>query len=112
MDVVFQSTLKKWVKKHGDNRDLEVRLFAWLVHIKGQKVTKPSDIKKTLGSPDIIHTTKEAEMPEHLLRVVWNIGRDFRLVTHVDVLSNSVFLKGLHSHKEYDRLNLNKHKYD
>ena len=113
MEVVYPSTLKKWSEKHKSNSNVETALSAWLCYMTSVQFSNPNELRQGKFSPDVVSIQDCAAVPNHLLRVVWNIcGNEFRFIAHVGLKGKEVFLKGFYTHTEYDEIDLTSHKYD
>ena len=112
VDVIFPSTLKRWADEHKSNPKVATALSTWLEYMKVMSFKDPGTLRQGKFSPDVVRTESLAGVPSHLLRVVWNIcGNEFRLVGHVGLQAQEVFLKGFYTHIEYDSVDLTKHRY-
>lgn len=92
MRVVAVSTLRSFWKRHPD---AEQPLRAWHDEARHASWTKPSDIKTHYASVSFVGRN----------RVVFNIkGNDYRLVVAVAYRFQSVYIKFVGTHAEYDRI--------
>ena len=100
MRVIARSTLYSFVATLKGRRDLaavKAALDAWFHEVEYARWQNSSDIKKAYRTASIV----DAE------RVVFNIkGNSFRLVAAVDYRRQSVFIKWLGTHSEYDRIDV------
>ncbi len=76
---------------------LAARLSAWFAEIHRARFGTPAELKAQVGSASIISDD----------RVVFNIkGNDYRLVAAVDYARQSLYIKWIGTHKEYDQLDV------
>jgi mRNA interferase HigB len=100
MRVIARSTLAKFVASLARSRDraaVKAALDAWYHEVDHAVWRSSQDIKRSYASASIV----DAE------RVVFNIkGNSYRLVTAIDYQRQLVFIKGLGTHKEYDKIDI------
>ena len=100
MRVISKGTLREyWIK----NPKSENSLLDWYQTTKNHWWKTPNDLKNTFHNASIINAN----------RVVFNIkGNDFRLVVELDYEYQLVFIVWIGTHKEYDKIDVSKIKYD
>ena len=105
MRVVARSTLSRFVQTlrgHRDRAAVAAALDAWFHEVARANWTSPADVKRTYANASIVGAE----------RVVFNIkGNDYRLVAALDYQRQTVFVKWLGSHQEYDRIDVRTVKY-
>lgn len=90
MNLVSKRTLLEAERKH---RELEGSLDVWFRVARRAKWTCLNDIRKTFRDAD-----------EVAGRTIFNIrGNRFRLITGINYQSQTIFIKGVLTHAEYDR---------
>jgi mRNA interferase HigB len=76
-------------------RAAEQPLLTWIVVTRAAKWLKPTDVKLTFNSADILKGS----------RVVFDIGGNkFRLVAVINYPVGVVFIRFIGTHKEYDKI--------
>ena len=105
MRVIARSTLTKFVATlSARNQRVAVKaaLDAWFQEVNRADWRTPADVKKSYATASIIDRE----------RVVFNIkGNDYRLVTAIDYMRGTVFIKWLGPHSEYDKIDVRKVHY-
>jgi len=100
MRIIARSTLVRFVETLAgriDKRAVEAALEAWFDEVVRAEWNSPAEVKRAYATASII----DAE------RVVFNIkGNDYRLVTAIDYERQTVFIKWLGSHADYDRIDV------
>ena len=98
MRVVARKSLRRFVESLAGQkaqRALKSALDAWFHEAERADWRNPADVKKAYATVSIIGAE----------RVVFNIkGNDYRLVTAIDYRRNTVFIKWLGSHADYDKI--------
>jgi len=90
--VIAVSTLKAFWSQP-EFRDSELPLRSWLEEVRDASWMQPADIKAQFGSASILKNR----------RVVFNIkGNDYRLVVAVAYRFQSVYIKFVGTHDQYD----------
>ena len=93
MHVIARRTLKEFYGKH---KDAQGSLEAWYYELKHAEWKSPADIKKHYRSASVLRDS----------RIVFNIsGNKYRLVVKVNYPTQTVFIRFIGTHKEYDRIN-------
>jgi mRNA interferase HigB len=104
--VIARSTLNLFVQNRVEDRlrgAVKGRLDAWFAEASKARWNNSADIKRQYASVSIV----SAE------RVVFNIkGNDYRLVVAVDYQHQVVLIVWIGTHKEYDRIDVGKVRYD
>jgi mRNA interferase HigB len=104
--VIARSTLNLFVQNRVEDRlrgAVKGRLDAWFAEASKARWNNSADIKRQYASASIV----SAE------RVVFNIkGNDYRLVVAVDYQHQVVLIVWIGTHKEYDRIDVGKVRYD
>ena len=91
--VIARRTLKEFYEKHNDAR---APLEAWYFEARHAVWKSPADIKKHHKSASVLRDD----------RIVFNIsGNKYRLVVKVNYPTQTVFIRFIDTHKEYDRIN-------
>jgi len=91
--VIARRTLKEFHEKH---KDAQGFLEAWYYELKHAEWKSPADIKKHYRSASVLRDS----------RIVFNIsGNKYRLVVKVNYPTQTVFIRFIGTHKEYDRIN-------
>jgi mRNA interferase HigB len=109
MRLFTQSTLNELAEKFPRHSKA---LNIWADVIEDAVWSYPTDIVKSWGSSDIIHTEKGV-VPEGDCRVVFDIGGNhLRVVSHVSILYKSVYIKDCLTHREYDKIDWTLYKYE
>jgi mRNA interferase HigB len=94
MHVISRRTLKVFWEAHPDSKQA---LQAWFHEARRATWAKPVEIKARYGTASIISNE----------RVVFNIcGSSYRLVVRINYESGTVFVRFLGTHKEYDRIDV------
>ena len=87
-------------KRH---RALKSALDAWFYEVKHATWSTSADVTRNYASASIVGAD----------RVVFNIkGNDFRLVTAVNYKKGIVFIKWIGTHKQYDKVDVEKVEHD
>ena len=82
--------LEKFAEKH---TDAESRLTRWRSTVEGAEWKNPVDMKKTLGSADVVGS-----------QTVFNIGgNNYRLIARVNYALQIVRVQQVLTHAEYDK---------
>lgn len=94
MRVIAISTLKSFWEQP-QYRDAETPLRAWLEEVRSASWKQPADIKAQFGNASVLRNR----------RVVFNIkGNDYRLVVAVAYRFESVYIKFVGTHEQYDAI--------
>jgi mRNA interferase HigB len=106
MRIITRATLSRFVDSLAGKRDrLAVKgaLDAWFSEVSRAAWQSSQDLKRSYATASIV----DAE------RVVFNIkGNSYRLVVAVDYARQTVYVKWLGSHVEYDRIDVRTVEYD
>jgi mRNA interferase HigB len=106
MRIIARRALREFVRAlngHKDQPAVKAALDAWFAEVRKARWRNTNDIKKSYATASIV----SAE------RVVFNIkGNAYRLVVAVDFEKSIVWIKWLGSHKDYDRIDVAKVKYE
>lgn len=94
MRVIAVSTLQAFWKEPRFE-DSEAPLRAWLEEVRQARWLQPSDVKAQFGNASILKNR----------RVVFNIkGNDYRLVVAVAYRFQTVYVKFIGTHQQYDTI--------
>ena len=100
MRVIARKTLTRFaasLKGQAAHKAVKSALDAWFHEANRARWTSPADVKKSYATPSVIGEE----------RVVFNIkGNDYRLVTALDYGRQTVFIKWIGSHADYDRIDV------
>jgi len=92
MHVISKRILREFWEKYPDS---EQPLKAWHAEASRAKWESPADIKEKYGSATILKKG----------RVVFNIGGNkYRLIVRINYESQTVFIRFIGTHKEYDAI--------
>ena len=92
MHVISRRTLKEFWERESA---AEQALKAWFHEVEAARWRDSAELKKRYGSASIINAE----------RVVFNIcGNKFRLVARVNYASQTVFIRFVGKHSQYDRI--------
>jgi mRNA interferase HigB len=98
MRIIARNTLRRFVTTlagRPDARAVDAALKAWFFEVGRATWRSPADVKRAYGTASIIDEE----------RAVFNIkGNSYRLVTAIDYERQTVFIKWLGSHADYDRI--------
>jgi mRNA interferase HigB len=104
--VIARSTLNLFIQNRVEERlrsAVKGRLDAWYAEVSKANWRNSADIKRQYAAVSIV----SAE------RVVFNIkGNDYRLVIAVDYQHQVALIVWIGTHKEYDRIDVEKVRYD
>lgn len=100
MRIIAKGTLRDyWLS----NPLSETPLLEWYDTVRNSAWQSPNDVRKTFGNASIVANS----------RVVFNIkGNDYRLVAKIDYKYQLAFVIWVGTHKEYDRIDVTKVKYN
>lgn len=91
MHIVKLRTIEKYYKSNNQSKN---QLLAWYEEAKTAEWKTPQDIKDRYSSASIL--------PDNI--VVFNIkGNDYRLVTKLSYKKQTVFIKFIGTHNEYEK---------
>jgi len=94
MRIIAVSTLRSFWSRPG-LRDSEQPLRAWVHIVKSAHWSKPTDVKQTFGSADILRNG----------RAIFDIGGNkYRLVAAVHYRGKRVYVRFIGTHQEYDKI--------
>ena len=100
MRVIARNTLTRFVETLAGQKAqgaLKAALEAWFHEAVRANWRNPADVKKAYATASIINVE----------RVVFNIkGNDYRLVTAIDYGRQTVFIKWIGSHADYDNIDV------
>jgi mRNA interferase HigB len=103
--VIARRTLVQFAESLRGNRDhkaVKAALDAWFHEARAAKWTSPIAVKRSYGNASIVGEG----------RVVFNIkGNDYRLVVAVNYRRQTVFIKWLGTHRQYDEIDVGTVKY-
>lgn len=96
MRVIAKKILREFWEEHSDSKE---QLKTWYKEASKAKWISPNDIKSEFPKASILKSG----------RVVFNIfGNHYRLVTQINYLRSSVFIRFIGTHGEYDKIDANK----
>ncbi len=96
MHIISKKAVVEFWQSHAD---AEGPLKAWYDHVKRVHWQTPADVQKDYGT-DLI-------LPDN--RAVFNIkGNRYRLVVRINYAAQSVYIRFIGSHAEYDQVNVTK----
>ncbi len=94
MRIIAVRTLRSFWSRPG-RRDAEQPLRAWVHVVKGADWSKPTDVKRTFGSADILRNG----------RAIFDIGGNkYRLIAAIHYRGKRVYVRFIGTHKEYDEI--------
>lgn len=100
MRVIAVKTLKQYIK---DFPQAKQPILAWYEEAEAALWNSPNELKRQYNHASIISDK----------RVVFNIhGNSFRLVVDIEYRLKIVFIVWFGSHKQYDKVDVKKLKYD
>ena len=106
MRVIARNTLTKFVatlKGHKDQRAVKVALDSWFQEMRKAQWRTHSELKRYLASASVLDSE----------RVVFNIkGNDYRLVTAINYRRQTIFIKWLGTHRDYDGIDARTVQYE
>ena len=106
MRIIARRTLRAFVEKRQGFKDgaaLKAALDAWFDEVKKARWSSAADVKRSYVTASIVSAD----------RVVFNIkGNDYRLVAAVDFEKSIVWIKWIGTHRDYDKVNVKKVRYD
>jgi len=106
MRVIARRTLREFVEGRAGHRDqpaLRAALNAWFDEVKKARWKSTADVKRLYRTASIVSAD----------RVIFNIkGNDYRLVVSVDYEKGIVWIKWIGTHRDYDRIDVTKVRYD
>ncbi len=93
MRIIAKRTLREFWERHPDS---ELPLFDWYKETRRANWDAPSRVRERYASASIISGN----------RVVFNIrGNTYRLVVNVNYQYQTVYIRFIGTHAEYDRIN-------
>lgn len=100
MRIVARSTLARFVQyrvPRGEKRLVTQHLEAWYALVRKAHWASSAELKEQFRSASIVSSQ----------RVVFNIkGNDYRLVAGINYQAQSIFIKWLGTHAEYDNIDV------
>src|SRR5207248_5879196 len=100
MRIIARSTVYRFLDSIAGQKAhqaVDAALRAWVHESERAQWKTPMDVKKAYSTASIIDAD----------RVVFNIkGNDYRLVTAIDYSRQTVFIKWIGSHAEYDKIDV------
>jgi len=95
MRIIAVSTLREFWSQRGRG-DAEQPLRAWVHVVRGADWSKPSDVKLTFRSADILRNG----------RTIFDIGGNkYRLVAAIHYRGKRVYVRFIGTHSDYDKIN-------
>ena len=105
MRIVARSTLVRFVETLAGRKDhaaVKAAVEAWFAEVRRAQWRRAADVKRAFRHASIVDAR----------RVVFNIkGNSYCLVADLDYGRQTVFIKWLGSHKEYDRIDVRSVQY-
>jgi mRNA interferase HigB len=106
MRVIARRTLREFVESlagHKDQPAVRAALDAWFDEIKKAHWRSTADVRRSYATASIV--TAE--------RIVFNVkGNAYRLVVAADFEKSIVWIKWIGTHRDYDRIDVTKVKYE
>lgn len=106
MRIIARRTLREFVDSLAGHRDqpaVKASLDAWFDEARKARWRNAAEVKRFYATASIV--TAE--------RIVFNIkGNSYRLVVAVDFEKRIVWIKWIGTHKDYDRIDVTKVKYE
>lgn len=94
MRIIAVSTLREFWSRPG-RRDAEQPLRAWVHIVRAADWSKPTVVKQTFGSADILRNG----------RAIFDIGGNkYRLVAAIHYRGKRVYVRFIGTHQEYDEI--------
>lgn len=94
MHVISRKKLIEFYEQPG-RQDAKGQIEAWYYEAKRAQWESPTDVKAQYGSASVIGDN----------RVVFNIaGNKYRLIVRINYNSNTVFVRFVGTHQEYDKI--------
>ena len=91
--IISRKVLREFTIKHPQ---AEQGVDTWYKRVNRISWTTPADVKRDYGTADIL--------PDN--RIVFNInGNNFRLIVRINYHRQSVYIRFIGTHAEYDRIN-------
>lgn len=102
MHITGDEKLNKFAQRHSTARSA---LQRWYALMKEGTFESTVDLRETFPQAEQVRgqTGKFAQMGERTASTVFNIGRQFRLIAFVDYENQSVIIREVLTHAEYDR---------
>ena len=98
MKVILRRTLNDYAAERSrlkDYRALKGSLDAWFHEVKAARWQSMADVKSTFGTASVINSEG----------VVFNIkANDYRLIAAIDFRRQSIFIKWIGTHRDYDQI--------
>jgi mRNA interferase HigB len=106
MRIIARRTLRRFVESlagHKDQAPVKAALDHWFAEVRQANWRRSADVKRWQGRASIV----SAE------RIVFDIkGGGYRLVTAIDFEKGIVWIKWIGTHKDYDRIDARKVRYE
>jgi mRNA interferase HigB len=106
MRIIARRTLREFVQSlagHKDQPAVKAALDAWFDEVKKARWSSTAELKRSFATASVV--TAE--------RLVFNIkGNAYRLVVAIDFEKSIVWIKWLGTHKDYNRIDVSKVKYE
>lgn len=106
MRVISRRAIRDFVDSLSGNRDraaVKAALESWFHEARKARWSGPADVKRRYATASIVG-------PD---RVVFNVkGNSFRLVVAIDYGKEIVWIKWIGTHKDYDRIDVRKVRYE
>ena len=92
MELISQEIIQNYYKKNAaSKKSLEI----WASYVRSSKWRNPAEIKQMFASASILKSG----------RVVFNIkGNDYRLISSVDYITQTLSILWIGTHAEYDKI--------
>lgn len=99
MRIIAAKTLKLYIENFPKS---EQPLLAWYDECEGADWSNPNELKSQYGNASILNDK----------RVVFNIhGNTYRLIVDIEYRLKIIFIVWFGTHKEYDKINVEKIEY-
>jgi mRNA interferase HigB len=106
MRIISRRTLKEFTESLAGQRDhaaVKTAVDSWFAEVSKVTWKSASDVKKLFATASIINAE----------RIVFNIkGNDYRLVVAIDYEKSILWIKWIGTHRDYDRIDVSKVRYD
>lgn len=106
MRIIARRSLRRFVQSlagHKDQPAVKAALDAWFDEVKKARWRSSADVRRSYATASIVSAD----------RIVFNVkGNAYRLVVAVDFERSVAWIKWIGSHKDYDRIDVVKVKYE
>lgn len=92
MNIYNRGTVIAFIKQHADCKS---QLVLWYNDVAEHNWKSAQDVKKSFARASIINRS----------RVVFDVGRNYRLIAEVNFQKGWLFIKFIGTHQEYNKVN-------